>query len=133
MILVVDTSGKEVRLGLIRNNKNEDSMIEFEAGRSLDSLILQKIDELIGGATNELKGIVVNSGPGSFTGLRIGLSVANALAYSLDIPIVGISKTESWDELMQKGTKELEDQTRFVKPVLAEYGAEPNITKPKER
>lgn len=36
-----------------------------------------------------LKGIEVETGPGSFTGLRVGVSVANALAYSLGIPVNG--------------------------------------------
>lgn len=37
----------------------------------------------------KLKGIEVETGPGSFTGLRVGVSVANALAYSLGIPVNG--------------------------------------------
>lgn len=37
----------------------------------------------------DLKGIEVETGPGSFTGIRVGVSVANALGYSLGIPVNG--------------------------------------------
>ncbi|MCM1297153.1 MAG: tRNA (adenosine(37)-N6)-threonylcarbamoyltransferase complex dimerization subunit type 1 TsaB, partial [Muribaculaceae bacterium] len=38
----------------------------------------------------ELQAVAVSLGPGSYTGLRIGLSEAKGLAYALDIPIIGI-------------------------------------------
>lgn len=43
----------------------------------------------------DIEGIAVSIGPGSFTGLRIGLATAKALAYALKIPIVGISTFEA--------------------------------------
>jgi tRNA threonylcarbamoyladenosine biosynthesis protein TsaB len=66
-------------------------------------------------------------GPGSFTGLRIGLSIGNALANSFDIPIVG----ETGDDWIQHGLKRLEDQEND-KIVMPEYGAPVHITKQKK-
>lgn len=44
---------------------------------------------------DDIKCIAVATGPGSFTGLRVGLSAAKGMAYSLDIPVVGISGIEA--------------------------------------
>ena len=56
--------------------------------------LLADVDALLaeaGVVPTDLTGIVVGTGPGSFTGTRIGLSVARGLALSLDIPVAGIS------------------------------------------
>lgn len=44
---------------------------------------------------NELDGVVVSIGPGSYTGLRIGVSTAKGIAYSLQIPVITVSTLES--------------------------------------
>jgi tRNA threonylcarbamoyladenosine biosynthesis protein TsaB len=43
----------------------------------------------------DIKAVIVAIGPGSFTGLRVGLSAAKGLAHGLDIPIIGVSSTEA--------------------------------------
>jgi tRNA threonylcarbamoyladenosine biosynthesis protein TsaB len=53
---------------------------------SLDDLLTE-----VGATTANLAGVVVGIGPGSFTGLRIGLATAKVLAYSLDVPLAGVS------------------------------------------
>ncbi|MDN3205482.1 tRNA (adenosine(37)-N6)-threonylcarbamoyltransferase complex dimerization subunit type 1 TsaB [Algoriphagus sediminis] len=46
-------------------------------------------------SVQDLEAISVSSGPGSYTGLRIGVSTAKGLAYALDLPIIGVSAMES--------------------------------------
>ena len=95
-ILVIDSSTRILRLGLQfggdrliqSNEKNEKSHGQF---------IIKKIGELFQSASLEMKdldAIVVGLGPGSFTGLRIGLAAAKGIAVALDIPIVGVDSFE---------------------------------------
>jgi len=74
------------------------------ASRTLNALttysarLLPAIKELFreaGKTLNELTGLAVSIGPGSFTGVRIGLSEAKGLAVALGIPIVGVSTLEA--------------------------------------
>ncbi len=51
--------------------------------------MIEKILKNGGVEMKDLKGIEVNTGPGSFTGIRVGVSVANALGFSLKIPVNG--------------------------------------------
>src|SRR5688500_10215975 len=52
---------------------------------------VQQVLGLAGCAVDGLDGIAVSAGPGSFTGLRIGVTVAKALAYGRGLPIAGVS------------------------------------------
>jgi tRNA threonylcarbamoyladenosine biosynthesis protein TsaB len=60
--------------------------------------VLEDVDELFresGAARTELTGIVVGTGPGSFTGLRMGVAAARGLALALEIPVAGVSTLEA--------------------------------------
>ena len=76
---------------------------------------------------NQLTRLIVFTGPGSFTGLRIGITTMNSLAYGLDIPIVGVNG-EKW---IENGLQRLNDgeNDRIITP---HYGAEANITSPRK-
>lgn len=95
--LTIKTDNPKAELRLYEDSKQIER-ISWQAHRQLSRTIHKKIDELLRSANKELKdldAIVCFKGPGSFTGLRIGLSVANALAYSLKIPIVS-AKGDNW-------------------------------------
>lgn len=130
MILVLDTASENVFIGLWDEEKSswhsEDS---FLGGRELNSLIIKKLDKVF---KSKLAGIIVAAGPGSFTGLRIGMSVANTLAYTNNIPIVAPKETTNTDELLQKGLTMLNSAgSQFEVAAVPHYGSEPHITKPK--
>lgn len=90
-ILVIDTSdNKKIVIGIIKNGKKEMVVSDSRKLRSQAALILiSKVlkDKKI--TLNDLTGMQVNTGPGSFTGLRVGISIANAFSYLLKIPVNG--------------------------------------------
>lgn len=138
MILVLDTSAENVFIGLWDEKKSVwQNKEEFAGGRELNSLIIKKLDKVFSYSQeyeNTFRGIIVAAGPGSFTGLRIGMSVANTLAYTQDVPIVAPANTKTIEELLQSGLHMLESAgSQFGAAVTPHYGTEPHITKPKKR
>lgn len=122
-ILYLDTSEPEARLAIWEEGI-ELSRLEWEAGRELSMTLSQKYQALLKQAKieqKELSGVAVFVGPGSFTGLRIGLSFANGLAFGLSIPIY---ETKNRDNFATDNPKEI---------ALPFYGAPPKITKPKKK
>lgn len=125
LILVVRTDKPESEIGLFEDKK-EISYVTWRAHYELAETIHDKVAKQLKDSSkswHELEGLVVYKGPGSFTGLRIGIAFANTLVYSLNIPIIG-SKTDDW---AQVGIKELLD-SKDEKIVTPEYGAEAHIT-----
>lgn len=66
--------------------------------RHADKLLpaIKRVLEEVGVSKHELTGILCAIGPGSFTGIRIGVTTANSLAYGLQIPIVGVDTLSLW-------------------------------------
>lgn len=128
MILALRTDKPESELYLVEKGEVVEEIV-WPAHRQLADTVHIKINELLKTKElelNDINGIVVFKGPGSFTGLRIGISVANALAYALKVPIVG-DKGEDW---LKKGITKINNHNDKI--VLPEYGGEVNITKPKK-
>lgn len=96
MILVLDTATRTPIVGLARPEGSLVGQRQWQSHHRHGEELLQRIDQLLaeaGVARGALSGVVVGTGPGSFTGLRIGLATAKTIAYSLDIRLVGISST----------------------------------------
>ena len=99
MILALDTSTPITELFLADISGEILKQIKAETGNQLSEQLLQIIEDVLKDADLKLSGItglIFVSGPGSFTGLRIGASTINALAYSLNIPVVGVPMGLDW-------------------------------------
>ena len=125
LILTIRTDKPESELGLYED-QTQLAYETWEAHRQLGATIHTKIDELLKShnkTLHDIQGIVCYQGPGSFTGLRIGLSVANAFADALGVPIVA-RQDPQW---LERGIADLlagkDDHL-----ALPEYGSEAHIT-----
>ena len=127
MILALKTSDSITKIYLLNEYGKAVNKKTWQAERALADNLLSEIEQIINSNWKDLTGLVVFVGPGSFTGLRIGITAMNTLAYSLNIPIVGTAG----DNWVENGIKRLKnnENDRIVMP---EYGAEANITKPKK-
>jgi len=97
-ILGINTSTKFCNLGLI---EDEDVLIEYTINglkKKHSSILVPAIRDLlktIGLKMEEINGIAISIGPGSFTGLRIGLCVAKGLCYARSLPLLGITTLDA--------------------------------------
>lgn len=66
-------------------------------------------------ATNQLEAIVVSMGPGSYTGLRIGVATAKGLCYALNIPLIAINSLQA---LAYSVSQEIKDHNAFYIPMI---------------
>ena len=90
-LLAIDTAAPRLQLALLVGER-ADALVEDMAQGQAER-IFPAIDELLarnGVAYADLARIAVTTGPGSFTGLRIGLSAARGLGLALDIPVIGV-------------------------------------------
>ena len=130
LILTIRTSEPTAEIGLFSDSGEQFGYECWEAHRQLADSIHLKIKQLLGVQQQKLSavgGIVCFQGPGSFTGLRIGLSVGNALSYILQIPIAG-TKGKNW---ITKGIKILREKPDH-QPITPDYGAPVHITLPRK-
>lgn len=104
---------------------------KWQADRTLARDMLGYVRDRLAqhGATfADITGIGVFRGPGSYTGLRIGLTILNTIASSEQIPIVGSDDSERWqEECLARLSQGENDQM-----VLPEYGGDAHITKPRK-
>jgi tRNA threonylcarbamoyladenosine biosynthesis protein TsaB len=88
LTLAFDTATSAATAALVRDGE----VLGERVSRAVR--VLEDADELlsgVGAAQDELTGLVVGTGPGSFTGLRMGLAAARALSFALELPVAGVS------------------------------------------
>jgi len=128
MILLLNTSAPLCKLTFIDGDWRHDN--EWQADRTLAKNLLGYLDKILsthGKTWVDITAIGVFEGPGSFTGIRIGLTVLNTIADARGIPIVG-GRGENWQNeilaKLQTGKNE--------KIILPFYNSEANITVPRK-
>lgn len=112
-ILAIDTSTNVLGVGIASNEKIIGEYIT-NIKRNHSTRVLPAIDFLLkdcGMDIKEINKIIVANGPGSYTGLRIGLTIGKTLAWTLNIPIVGVSSLK----LMAASARYFDG---FISPVM---------------
>jgi tRNA threonylcarbamoyladenosine biosynthesis protein TsaB len=95
-LLVIDTSTRTPTVGLATADGNLLGARQWQSRHRHDERLLEQLDAVLaelGFGRGDLAGVVAGTGPGSFTGLRIGLATAKVIAYGLSVPLVGVSST----------------------------------------
>jgi tRNA threonylcarbamoyladenosine biosynthesis protein TsaB len=128
VFVLLDTSTPICRITLVDGDAHH--IDEWRADRALAHGLLGRLAEVLqrhGRTMKDIEGIGVMRGPGSFTGLRIGLTVVNTIADSQSVPIVGATGDNWQQEVIDKLSQGQSDQI-----VLPFYGAAARITTPRK-
>lgn len=97
LLLHIETATEVCSVALSLGN-DIIGICETKDGNSHSKNLLPFIDQILnqsGHRMDELQGVVISIGPGSYTGLRIGVSMAKGIAYSLGIPTITVSTLDS--------------------------------------
>lgn len=103
--LFLDFGSHEKTIALVHDGKTTSIRTLHE--RPLEATLLPLIKTVVeegGGTLESLQRIATISGPGGFMSLRTGISIANALAWSLRIPVGGVLLPDLWRARLQKPT-----------------------------
>lgn len=115
-VLAIETSGAAGSVALAVDGTVAAERVLAEPGRHAAALIpaVREVLAEAGGDANELTGIVVGAGPGSFTGVRIAGAAAKALASSLHLPLYPVSSLRAAAVAGQADPPDGEREVRYV-------------------
>ena len=117
-ILCIETSLEYCSVSLIQDGRVIDSEnINIKKSHSEFILVLVKtLLKRVKISLNQLSAIAVNKGPGSYTGLRIGVSTAKGLCFSLDLPLISVNSLDLMINDVIK--KDLVDSSSLLCPMI---------------
>lgn len=126
LLLAVDSATAVMSVALVKKGKTLakiNSLVERNHSVYLLPAIMEVLGDLGLGPRN-LQGIAVGRGPGSYTGVRIGVTAAKTMAWALKVPVAGVSSLEALAAGALKAWLDgPEEGDRDEQPLGAEYGA----------
>lgn len=134
MFLYLDTTSEETHIKLFNKSGKVIDQTNWLSQKNQSEELLRKINKIIVKNClnkHELSAIIVNQGPGSYTGLRVGLSTANAIAFSLNIPILAV-KDGSNDKKIMKTISDIKQKPNRSQ-IMPIYKYPAKISKSKAR
>ena len=117
LILGIETATEVCSVALSKNGKCLAEHNNFE-GNSHAAQLHVMVDKLLqeaGFTLNDLQAIAVSKGPGSYTGLRVGVSAAKGYAFALQIPLIAVS---SLDGLSEQAAKQITEPKALLVPMI---------------
>ena len=114
LLLAIDTSGSLVSVALLMGKRNV-RFREQEMERGQGEALIPMIQELFEAAhlnMKDLTAVAVAVGPGSFTGVRIGIATARAIGMALNIPVYGVTNFEAYSYSLLKPVTVVLDSKR---------------------
>lgn len=117
MILTISTIDRNsIEIGIFE--KDEFRSFEFRSERQSEDLLLA-IDGMLKKeklSLQDIDKILVNQGPGSYTGVRVGVTVVNTLGWSLDVPVFGYKEGELEKTLLKIAKLKIDHFKNIVLP-----------------
>ncbi|MEI6498825.1 MAG: tRNA (adenosine(37)-N6)-threonylcarbamoyltransferase complex dimerization subunit type 1 TsaB [bacterium] len=116
--LAIDTATQMTKISL-RQDAREIDCLSWQSRFNQSQELISQIDEFLSKNSinkTQIRSIGVGMGPGSYTGIRIGVTTANLLGFALNIPVVAIEEIDTVQD------------TCYFGPVLPIYQGEPHIT-----
>lgn len=98
MILALETSTRDASLAVW--DPSTGALVHesaFTTERAHNAVIFGPVEEIVKAYRDQLRGIVVGLGPGSYGGVRVAIAVANGLGMAMGLPVAGRSSLEAWD------------------------------------
>ncbi|WP_036382524.1 tRNA (adenosine(37)-N6)-threonylcarbamoyltransferase complex dimerization subunit type 1 TsaB [Muricauda sp. MAR_2010_75] len=110
IILNLETATTNCSVSISKGNEviflKENNAVSYSHSEQLHVFIKEALDE-VSLSFSDLNAIAISKGPGSYTGLRIGVSAAKGLCFSLDLPLISVPTLESMAHQVQLGEGEL--------------------------
>ena len=116
LILSLETSAKVCSVAIHDGGKlvaTSEIHIEQSHASKL-AVLIEEVKNKAGIEFNQLKALAISSGPGSYTGLRIGTSTAKGFCFALNIPLISIGSLE----LLAFQMKEQNPQSAYLCPMI---------------